>query len=65
MDQNETKKRWYTVGEFADAIGASTQTVRRWDKEGKVKPHHILPSGQRIYSSEQVDAIINNNSVET
>lgn len=44
-----------TITEFAKEIGVAEVTLRKWDKEGKLKPHHRMPGGKRIYSSEQVE----------
>ena len=30
------KQQYLTIQEFAQAIGVCTQTVRRWDKQGKL-----------------------------
>jgi len=35
-------ERRYRVGEVARALGVSRKTVRRWIKEGKVKPRGRL-----------------------
>jgi DNA-binding transcriptional MerR regulator len=51
--------KYMSVAEFAGRIGTHPQTVRRWDREGILKPHHVLPSGRRLYSEEQVEEIIN------
>ena len=45
---------YYSVSEFADKIGISASTLRLWDKEGKLKPHHTSNGGKRFYSSEQL-----------
>ena len=55
---NEENK-YLTVAEFAAKIGVHPQTVRKWDREDVLKPHHVLPSGRRLYSEEQVYEIIN------
>lgn len=47
-------KRYLTIQEFAEEIGVSTQTLRRWDRTDKLKPHHKTPSGYRMYSQKQV-----------
>lgn len=51
--------KYLTVAEFAVRIGVHPQTVRKWDKEGVLRPHHVLPSGRRLYSEEQVSDILN------
>lgn len=58
MMSNEEMK-YMTVAEFAAKIGVHPQTVRKWDREGVLKPHHVLPSGRRLYSEEQVEKITN------
>ena len=30
----------YSIGEFAQRIGRTEQTLRNWDKSAKFKPHH-------------------------
>ena len=47
--------KYYTVGEFAKLIGKTAQTLRNWDKEGVLKPHHVTYSGYRYYSQEQLN----------
>lgn len=51
--------KYMTVAEFAAKIGVHPQTIRKWDREGVLKPHHVLPSGRRLYSEEQVEEITN------
>ena len=46
--------KYLTAPEFAKQIGVHEQTVRMWDKNGKLKPHHKTPGGKRLYSEEQV-----------
>ncbi len=49
---------FYTINEFAKLIGVSPQTLRLWDKQGKLKPHHRTEGNQRVYSSEQADSYL-------
>ena len=51
-------EKYYAVGETAQKIGVTTQTLRDWDKTGKLKPHHVAKSGFRYYSQEQINQII-------
>ncbi|MGL5744278.1 MAG: IS607 family transposase [Cetobacterium sp.] len=44
-----------SIGEFAKKIGVTIQTLRNWDKTGKLKPNHISKSGFRYYSKEQLN----------
>ena len=50
--------KFYSIGEFAELIGKSQQTLRSWDKEGKLKPHHVTDGRHRYYSDEQVSEIL-------
>lgn len=43
----------FTIGEFADRIGVSKSTLRRWERLSILKPAMVLPSGQRRYTEEQ------------
>lgn len=47
--------KFYTIGKFSKLIGKTPQTLRNWDKEGILKPHHITASGYRYYSQEQLN----------
>lgn len=47
--------KYYTVGQFAKIISKTPQTIRNWDKENILKPHHVSESGYRYYSDEQVN----------
>jgi len=46
---------YMSVGEFAREIGVTIQTLRNWDKSGKLKPHHRTIGGQRVYSVDQIE----------
>lgn len=37
----------------------SAQTLRNWDKNGKLHPHHTSSNGYRYYSHEQLGQVIN------
>ncbi|ACK79437.1 transposon, resolvase [Acidithiobacillus ferrooxidans ATCC 23270] len=43
----------YSMGEFAKRIGRSAQTVRRWEREGKLVAKR-LPSGHRYFDESDV-----------
>ena len=43
-----------SISEFAEAIGVSITTLRVWDKEGKLKPHHRTKGNHRVYTSSQI-----------
>ena len=37
---------YYSIGEFDKKLNITTQTLRNWDKEGKLKPHHVSDGKQ-------------------
>ena len=39
--------------------GVSAQTLRNWDSNGKLHPHHTTTSGYRYYSDEQLNQVMN------
>ena len=38
-------------------VGVTPQTLRNWDKSGKLTPHHTAENGYRYYSDEQLKQI--------
>ena len=50
---------YYKIGDFAEKIGVSTATLRRWDKEGVLKPAKVTEGGTRYYSEAQYLQYIN------
>jgi len=45
---------YYSIGKFGELIGVTQQTLRNWDKVGKLKPCHLGKSGYRYYSQQQL-----------
>ena len=46
--------KYYTIGQFSKLVGKSIQTLRLWDIENKLKPHHVSEGGHRYYSEQQI-----------
>lgn len=44
--------KYYTIGKFAKLIGKSVPTLRLWDKQGKLKPHHVPFKVDESYTSK-------------
>lgn len=50
--------KYYTINKFSKILGVTPQTLRNWDKSGKLKPHHTSENGYRYYSEEQIQKVI-------
>lgn len=50
--------KYYTIGQFSKFVGKSIQTLRLWDNEGKLKPHHKTDGGHRYYSEQQINQVL-------
>lgn len=42
-----TMSKYYPINEFSKILGVSAQTLRNWDKNGKLHPHHTSSNGYR------------------
>ncbi len=51
-------RNFYTIHAASKILGVTPQTLRNWDKTGKLKPHHTSANGYRYYSQEQIDAFL-------
>lgn len=45
---------YLSIGKMAEKLGVTEQTLRNWDKSGKLKPAYVSESGYRYYSNEQL-----------
>ena len=51
--------KYYSIHEFSKILGVSAQTLRNWDNNGKLHPHHTSSNGYRYYSHEQLNQVMN------
>ena len=51
--------KYYSINEFSKILGVSAQTLRNWDKNGKLHPHHTSGNGYRYYSHVQLNQVMN------
>ena len=51
--------KYYSIHEFSKMIGVSAQTLRNWDHNGKLHPHHTTASGYRYYSDKELNQVMN------
>jgi len=49
---------YYTINKFSKLVGKTPQTLRNWDKNGVLKPHHTSTNGYRYYSEEQIKQVL-------
>ena len=50
--------KYYSIHEFSKILGVSAQTLRNWDANGKLHPHHTTLSGYRYYSEDQLKQVL-------
>lgn len=46
------------VGDAADLLGVSKDTLRRWDRAGKLKARRHPITGYRLYLRSELDALL-------
>ena len=46
--------KYYSAKTATQLLGVTAQTLRNWDKEGKLKPAYTKSNGYRYYSEEDV-----------
>jgi MerR family transcriptional regulator, copper efflux regulator len=49
---------YLTVSEAAITLGVSRSTLRNWDKAGKLKPYRHPVNDYRLYSRDELDALL-------
>lgn len=52
-----------SIGKFEEVTGISKPTLRRMHREGSLIPAYVSPKGTRYYSKEQVNMLINGETV--
>lgn len=51
--------KYYSINKFSKILGVSAQTLRNWDANSKLHPHHTSSNGYRYYSHEQLNQVMN------
>lgn len=46
--------KYYSAKSVRLMLGVTAQTLRNWDREGKLKPAYVKSNGYRYYSEEQI-----------
>ncbi len=58
MDVRITEKLFYKIGEVADVAGVRTSVLRFWESEFPFLKPVKSSSGQRLYSKNEVDLVL-------
>ena len=56
---------YLTVGEAAELLGVSKDTLRRWDRAGKLKARRHPITGYRLYLRDELSAWLKRLKAET
>lgn len=51
--------QYYSINKFSKIVGVTPQTLRNWDKSGRLPPHHTSANGYRWYSEKQLNKVLN------
>ena len=46
--------KYYSAKKVTEILGVTAQTLRNWDKEGKLKPSYVKSNGYRYYSEDSI-----------
>jgi len=46
--------KYYSTKNVSKMLGVTAQTLRNWDKEGKLKPSYVKSNGYRYYSEDDI-----------
>ena len=53
----EDKAKWMSIGEAAEFLGVSRDTLRRWEKKGKIQPVRS-PTNRRYYTEKHLEEVM-------
>ena len=60
MDKNNTLPKLLTIRQAAEILNVHVETLRRWDKRGKLKAIIVNERGDRRYDPRDIEAILKN-----
>lgn len=58
MVESESQEQYVTIKNVAKSAGVTVETVRRWDREGKLKPQGRNLRGWRYYLFTDVQQLL-------
>lgn len=50
--------KYLTTHKVSEILGVTPQTLRNWDRAGKLKPHHTSANGYRYYTEDDVNMLL-------
>ncbi len=59
--KNKTLPKLLTIRQAAEVLNVHVETLRRWDKAGKLKAIRVNERGDRRYNPEDIERIFKNN----
>lgn len=62
MNDSASKEQYVTIKNVAKSAGVTIETVRRWDREGKLKPQGRNSRGWRYYLFTDVEQLLKGHS---
>lgn len=57
-NSEKSQPKWLTIGQASKYLGISRDTLRRWEKAGKIKAVRS-PTNRRYYTQKQLDEVMN------
>lgn len=58
MDKNNKLPKLLTIRQAAEILNVHVETLRRWDKSGKLKAIRVNERGDRRYKPEDLEKIM-------
>lgn len=58
LKKNETLPKLLTIRQAAEILNVHAETLRRWDKSGKLKAIRVNERGDRRYKPEDLEKIL-------
>jgi len=58
--KNTTLPKLLTIRQAAEVLNVHVETLRRWDKAGKLKAIRVNERGDRRYKPEDLERIVKN-----
>ena len=58
--KNTTLPKLLTIRQAAEVLNVHVETLRRWDKAGKLKAIRVNDRGDRRYKPEDLERIVKN-----